>query len=151
MTLPTEDPAIMQRIEFHLRLRRVWQYLEQSNNEHINLATGAEVACMEKTAFSRFFRRATGVSFHDFVLSWRLQRAVHLMADSDQSITEIAFEVGFQNLATFERSFRRFFACCPLRYRTNLLKNRGLIPEATELPNISKGSSSEKQNTISDL
>lgn len=133
MGLPSEDAVVMRRIDFHLPLRKFCRYLQENPDQPIHLAAAARVACMEKTAFSRFFRRATGVKFHDFVLSWRVQRAIELMTLSDRSLTEIAFESGFQNLATFDRSFKKFFGCTPFQYRTKLLESCDLIGQSHEL------------------
>jgi AraC-like DNA-binding protein len=124
-SLPLDDPAIMRRINFHLRLRRVMDYIEHHPDLTIDLQNAATVACMERTAFSKFFHRSVGLRFHEFLLAWRVQRAARLMLESDSSLSEIAYGVGFQSLVTFERAFKKFAGCVPSQYRDRLLrKNR---------------------------
>lgn len=127
MWLPSEDPIIIHRLNFHWRLRKVLTFLEEHRSSRVSLGDAASVACMEKSAFSKFFSRAVGIQFHQFVLAWRVQQAKSLMIRSDMSLTEIAYEVGFQRLETFERAFRKFCGCVPSRYRLELLQSHKLL------------------------
>jgi AraC-like DNA-binding protein len=72
---------------------------------------------------------------------------VELMTVSDRSLTEIAFAVGFQNLTTFERSFRKFFPCPPVQYRTALLEKHDLTPSTHKLLTESQYLMSENHNS----
>jgi AraC-like DNA-binding protein len=72
---------------------------------------------MSESRFSRFFRRATGNTFTDFVNHVRINRACQLLTASDQQITTIAFEVGFNNLANFNRRFLDIKGMTPRDYR----------------------------------
>jgi AraC-like DNA-binding protein len=72
---------------------------------------------MSESRFSRFFRRATGNTFTDFVNHVRINRACQLLTASDQQITNIAFEVGFNNLANFNRRFLDIKGMTPRDYR----------------------------------
>lgn len=128
MKLPLEDPTIMHRVFFHLRLRRVIGHLEENPSQTFHLEDAAHIACMERTAFSKFFSQAVGLGFHEFVLAWRVGKATELMTLSDRSLSEIGYDVGFQNLVTFERAFKKFCGCTPSVYRERMLKKRGLIP-----------------------
>lgn len=127
MMLPIENPIFVKRINFHLRLRKVLAHLEEHLGQSIHLQDAAAIACMEKTAFSKFFHRAVGLTFHEFILAWRVQKAAELMAKSDYTLSEISDAVGFESLVSLERAFMRFFGCTPSKYREKILRRQGII------------------------
>lgn len=96
-----------------VRLARLKRFVEKHYAEPLPLEIAARVAGLEKTYFSTFFRQKTGVGYHSWVRWIRVQRALELMQEHKLSITAIAFEVGFSDLRTFERAFRRFTGDCP--------------------------------------
>lgn len=80
----------------------------------------AEVAAelgMSESRFSRFFRRATGNTFTDFVNRVRINRACQLLMESDRKVGDICFEVGFNNLANFNRRFLEIKGMTPTEFR----------------------------------
>ncbi len=86
--------------------------------------TAAELAAefgMSESRFSRFFRRATGNTFTDFVNRVRISRACQLLMDSDQQITYICYEVGFNNVANFNRRFLESKGMTPSEFRRQSL------------------------------
>jgi AraC-like DNA-binding protein len=128
MTLPTENPIVMKRISFHLKLRKVLQHLEEHMSQPVHLKDAAAVACMEKTAFSRFFSHSVGMSFHEFLLAWRVRKAIDLMTTSDCTLSEISDAVGFETLVNLERAFKKLVGCAPSRYRKRIPTDRSLWP-----------------------
>ncbi len=72
---------------------------------------------MSESRFSRFFRRATGNTFTDFVNRVRVNRACQLLMDSDRLVTHICFEVGFNNVANFNRRFLEIKGMTPSEFR----------------------------------
>lgn len=72
---------------------------------------------MSESRFSRFFRRATGNSFTDFVNRVRINRACQLLMESERRIGDIAYEVGFNNLANFNRRFLETKGLTPREFR----------------------------------
>jgi AraC-like DNA-binding protein len=76
----------------------------------------AELA-MTESAFSRFFRRATGNTYTDFVNQVRVNRACQLLMESDRLITDICYEVGFNNVANFNRRFLGVKGMTPSEFR----------------------------------
>ena len=83
----------------------------------VSAAELAEELGMTESRFSRFFRRATGNTFTDFVNRVRVQRACQLLMESDQLITHICFEVGFNNVANFNRRFLEIKGMTPSEFR----------------------------------
>ncbi len=72
---------------------------------------------MTESGFSRFFRRATGNTFTDFVNHVRVSRACQLLMESNLLITRVAYEVGFNNIANFNRRFLDIKGMTPSDYR----------------------------------
>ncbi len=70
---------------------------------------------MSESRFSRFFRRATGNTFTDFVNRVRINRACQLLMETDRYITHICYEVGFNNVANFNRRFLEIKGMTPKR------------------------------------
>jgi AraC-like DNA-binding protein len=64
------------------------------------------VSGVSEAHFARSFKQAFGVPPHRYLLTRRLERATALLRDTDLSITEIAFQTGWNSLGTFGRTFR---------------------------------------------
>lgn len=77
---------------------------------------GQEVG-FEPSAFSRAFRRLTGMNFSDYSRSVRVWRARILLSETQTSIADICFEAGFNNLSNFNRTFRLETGLTPRAYR----------------------------------
>ncbi len=72
---------------------------------------------MSESRFSRFFRRSTGNTFTDFVNRVRVNRACQLLMESDRLVTQICYEVGFNNVANFNRRFLEIKGMTPSEFR----------------------------------
>jgi AraC-like DNA-binding protein len=72
---------------------------------------------MSESRFSRFFRRATGNTFTDFVNRVRVNRACQLLMETDRLVTHICYEVGFNNVANFNRRFLEIKGMTPTEFR----------------------------------
>jgi AraC-like DNA-binding protein len=94
--------------------------------EPLSAATLAQELGLSESGFSRFFRRATGNTFTDFVNHVRVNRACQLLMSSDLLITHIGFEVGFSNIANFNRRFLDIKGMTPSDYRRQVAKRFGL-------------------------
>jgi AraC-like DNA-binding protein len=68
--------------------------------------------------FCKIFKRATGLTFTDFVNRARVEHAKRLLLKPQARITEVAYDVGFQSLSQFNRSFRRVTAQSPTEFRS---------------------------------
>ena len=89
------------------RLNRLREYIEQSYSEPISLGKAAGIAALEKSYFSSYFHAKVGITFTDWLRQVRVEKAMELMKASDFSITEVAYEVGFGDLRTFGRAFKK--------------------------------------------
>lgn len=87
------------------RIDKVCTWINQHYAEEIALPEAAALVNMSVSAFSRFFKRSLGQSFTDYVTELRLSHACKLMLETDASISEAAFQAGFNNLSNFNRRF----------------------------------------------
>jgi AraC-like DNA-binding protein len=94
--------------------------------EPISAATLAAELAMSGSQFSRFFQRATGNSFTDFVNQMRVNQACRQLMQTDHFIAHIGYEVGFGNLANFNRRFRQIKGMTPKEYRRQANSRFGL-------------------------
>jgi AraC-like DNA-binding protein len=93
-------------------------YVSGNYSEKLRLSTAAKLCDLSRFQFSRTFKKEQGLTFRDFVVQQRIQRAADLMRQSrGLSITEVAFAVGFNDLSYFSRIFRRQFGVTPSNYR----------------------------------
>lgn len=99
------------------RITRVLRLMESSIAEPHTLAGLARVAGLSRYHFLRTFKGSTGITPHQWLLRARLREAARRLAASRDAVTEIALDVGFQDLSNFIRSFRAEFGVSPRRYR----------------------------------
>jgi AraC-like DNA-binding protein len=92
-------------------------YITEQYTQDITLAEVAKRMNMTESRFSRYFRRVTGNTFTDFVNRLRVNRACQLLMDTDQYISTICYDVGFNNVANFNRRFLELKGTTPRDYR----------------------------------
>lgn len=89
--------------------------------EPLSAAELAKEMDMSESQFSRFFRKTTGNTFTDFVNRVRINRACQLLMESNQLIANICYEVGFNNVANFNRRFLDIKGVTPSDFRRQAL------------------------------
>jgi two-component system response regulator YesN len=92
---------------YYPRLKKVKEYVDQHLEDKISIATAAQIAGLEDKYFSTYFRKKTGMRFTDWIAHARVARATNMMSKHDYTITWIASTLGFQELRTFERVFKK--------------------------------------------
>jgi AraC family transcriptional regulator len=102
------------------RIARVLRLLERDRPQPATIADLAATAGLSHYHFLRTFKRVTGVTPHQWLLRTRLRDAAERLVASRAPITEIALDVGFEDLSNFIRSFRAEFGVSPSRYRAAL-------------------------------
>jgi AraC-like DNA-binding protein len=99
------------------RMDRVMQFVLAHRFQKITLAEVAAEAHLSKEAFCRFFKLRTRKTFTDYLLHLRINEAQKLLQETDLSISEIGYRVGFENLSYFNRSFKRIAGMTPREVR----------------------------------
>lgn len=103
-------------------ISRARRFILDHKDEPLELKRVAGVANMSSCYFCRKFKEATGFTFTEYVSRIRIEAAKTLLLDSRVSISEIAFEAGFQSITHFNRSFRQIMGQSPGKYRDELRK-----------------------------
>jgi len=111
---PTQHTATARDIR---RVTEVLRFIEADVSQKMSLAAMARRAGMSAYHFLRIFRQIVGLTPHQFVLRARLHRAAMLLKRSDQPVSAIALDAGFEDLSTFNRRFRRVMGVAPGLYR----------------------------------
>ncbi|MBB3639233.1 helix-turn-helix domain-containing protein [Variovorax atrisoli] len=115
-----EDPSA------NTRMRRVLDYLDRHLTEELSLPAVCAVANMAESSFSRWFHRHMGATFTDFVTRLRVAKACEMLQVSDRLVSDICYEVGFANLANFNRRFLQLKSMTPSAYRQQAQDRFGL-------------------------
>ncbi len=101
------------------RIERAIEYMNQNFHKQITLSEVSKLANMTDASFSRFFKARTGITFMDSLLEMRLGHASRLLIDTTQSIAEVAYNCGFNNISNFNRLFKKKKGCTPKEFREN--------------------------------
>ena len=99
------------------RIAAVIDDIVKNYADDISLDKAANMAGMSSAAFSRNFQQATGSRFVEFVNRVRIGQACSMLYATDEPISAICFEVGFQNLANFNRHFLKMRNMTPSAFR----------------------------------
>lgn len=99
------------------RLNSIFQYILKNFDKIIKLEDVAARVHMTRSSFCRFFREHTKRSFSDFLIDVRLGHAAKLLVEGKETVTEVAFRCGYNNLSNFNRQFKRKFDLTPKQYR----------------------------------
>jgi transcriptional regulator GlxA family with amidase domain len=116
-SLPLSIPGNDRAFNYYPPLRRVREYVEKNSCDTISLADAARVAAMETSYFSTFFHSKVGIPFSDWLRRIRVARAIAMIEQENHSICEVAFAVGFNDLRTFGRAFKRYTNKTPMTYK----------------------------------
>ena len=100
------------------KINTVFTYITENYSEQISADMLSAKLGMSPTKFSRFFRKATGNSFTDFVNHIRINKACQLLMNSDKYVTNICYDVGFNNVANFNRRFLEIKGVTPKEFRS---------------------------------
>jgi transcriptional regulator GlxA family with amidase domain len=88
------------------RLLRARDRMDAASHEQWPVRRLARVSGVSEAHFARSFKQAFGVPPHRYLLTRRIERASALLRDTALSITEVAFQAGWESLGTFGRTFR---------------------------------------------
>ncbi len=107
------------------RVNKMYTYiLTHFNNSNLRITELAHESNMSPSAFGHFFKKSTNKSFTQFVVDMRLGYASKLLLNSNDSISEIAYKSGFNNIANFNRLFKKNKFITPKQYRQNLEQSK---------------------------
>jgi AraC-like DNA-binding protein len=103
--------------DLNRRLLRARDTMDRAYAEPLDVAAVAAVAHVSPAHFIRSFGAAFGETPHRYLQRRRVERSMFLLRETDRSVTDICFDVGFLSLGTFSRTFRDIIGETPSSYR----------------------------------
>ncbi|WP_046243488.1 AraC family transcriptional regulator [Hymenobacter terrenus] len=99
------------------RLDKVFSYIAENFRKEITIQEMADLVCMTRTSFCRFFLECTKRTFYSFLIEMRLNHASNVLISKDMTVMQAAYDSGYSNLSNFNRQFREKFNLNPREYR----------------------------------
>ncbi len=110
-----------QRLYFHKDqvkiIKRIKHYITENIESHYTLKSLSERFNIPLTTMKLCFKGVYGTSIYAFIRSYRMQAAALLLAQSNESVTDIAGQVGYANASKFSGAFKQVVGLSPLQYR----------------------------------
>jgi AraC-like DNA-binding protein len=103
--------------ESNRRMLRARDAMDRRYAEPLDIAALAGIAHVSEAHFIRTFRATFGETPHRYLQRRRVERSMFMLRETDRSVTEICFDVGFSSLGTFSRTFRAIVGQSPSAYR----------------------------------
>lgn len=104
-----------------VRLNTVFDFVMRNFKEKISLECVANLVNMSDSAFCRYFYKRTQKTFFEFLNETRIGYACRLLLDGKKSVSEIAYESGFNNISHFNRQFRQIKGVTPSAYKKEVV------------------------------
>jgi AraC-like DNA-binding protein len=115
--LSVNPPNPPQSMRVSRRLAPIMQLIDQNYTDELHQAELAARCGITPAAFSRLFRKSTGQTYSEYISRLRIRHVCRLLRIRDITISEAAFESGFNDLPNFNRTFRRLMETTPGDYR----------------------------------
>ena len=103
--------------KFETRINKVCTYIQNHYSESITLKQVSELVFMTESNFCKFFKKATSTTFSDYLNDLRINEACHLLLSSEDTVSKIAHNCGFESLSYFNRVFLRKKQVTPSGFR----------------------------------
>lgn len=114
-----KDSAVTQGRDVE-RIRQALDYLHSHYAEHITLEEVAKQMNLCRSESCRFFKKYMKQSVFDYLLNYRIEKSMALLAVPELSVTEVATRAGFSSPAYFAKVFREQMQCTPMQYRRGM-------------------------------
>lgn len=100
------------------RINKVYEYVEQNYQKNIDIRAVADLANLTIPSFCRYFKKISHTTYTDFVNEYRINQACRLLFEN-KPIADICFEVGFNNISHFNKTFKQLKGVSPREYKAN--------------------------------
>lgn len=98
------------------RMNTVLLHIQSHLDENLSLEDLAALTCFSPTHFHRIFKGMMGETVADHIRRIRLERAALRLVSGHHSVTDAAFDAGYETVESFSRAFKKMFACPPSQY-----------------------------------
>ncbi|SFU56724.1 AraC-type DNA-binding protein [Pustulibacterium marinum] len=104
------------------KLHLIHRYVMHNFQRHMTIEEVASTVQMSKSSFCIFFKREVGMTFITFLNEFRVKSACKMLNETDRSIAEICYAVGFTDIPHFNRTFKKVLGGTPTEFRRRILK-----------------------------
>lgn len=111
---------VQQENEISPAIQRAKDFIDLNYIEEISLTQIAQVAHMSSFYFCKMFKKETGLNFTEYLSRVRVEKAKTMLLNRNKRVSEIAYDVGFQTLTHFNRTFKSILGVSPSEYRDKL-------------------------------
>lgn len=123
--LSKKQPTLIASNSFHnvvskkneMRINKVCLYIQNNFYTKISLKEVADLIFLTESNFCKFFKKATGKTYSDYLNELRINEACRLLVQTEKSINQISFGCGFESLSYFNRVFLNKKGVTPSKYR----------------------------------
>ena len=105
------------------RIHKVFEFIMKNYQREIYLDEVASMLNMSTVSFSRYFKHHARKTFSEYVTEVRISHACRLLMQDNDSVSQVSYSSGFENLSNFYRHFRKITGVLPKDYRRRFLKN----------------------------
>lgn len=106
------------------RIEKAFEYIRNNYNKQLTLKDISREVNMPEVSFSRFIKKRTGRTFIEILNGTRLSHTTRLLMNTTQSVAEVAYSCGFNNLSYFNRIFKKNNNCTPMEYRVKIAESK---------------------------
>jgi len=106
---------------------KVILYIEQNYSKNLTLDELSKVASFSKYHFHRVFKSITGETLGEFIRRVRLQNSTRKLTTSNQDITHIALDLGYETNASFSKAFKKRFGVTPREFSKNIKTRKRVV------------------------
>lgn len=102
-------------------MKVVYDYIHHNFEKKITLEEVATLSNMSTVTFNRFIKKRSGKTFVNYVNEIRIGYAARWLIEKDLTVSEIAFEAGFNNIANFNKIFKSTKKCTPSEFKNRFI------------------------------
>jgi two-component system response regulator YesN len=99
------------------QIRPAINYIDANYDKHITLADIARISHLSVSRLAHLFKEQMGITIIDYLTSVRIERAKQLLLATEQSCTEVCFQVGYNNQSYCTRIFKELVGMTPRQFR----------------------------------
>ena len=111
-----KEKSLLQGNSKMKKLKRALQYIHEHYAEELSLETVADVVQITPTYFSEMFRKLMGVNYVQYLQNFRINKALLELKKGEKRILDVAFDVGFTNIRSFNRVFQQQTGMTPTQF-----------------------------------
>lgn len=100
------------------RIEKVYKFIQENFHRQVTLQEISGMMIMSQVTFNRFMKKRTGKTFVEYMNDTRISYAARWLIETDLSVGEIGFKCGFNNIANFNRVFKKSKGCTPTEFKS---------------------------------